>query len=167
MWVKFIKDGFNIPQEYRDVIERCEGKPLNIQSVENQNFLTCGCLVLGIAAYSGFIYKLLHPLPLSSDDGISTCTKLGAHLASISISLIPSLLFALPVLPFFETINSIVAMVFGCLVPCYLAYFAMFSGIRKKIYYAIVGAKEVQDMVILTSLGPVELVIPKSSKIML
>jgi hypothetical protein len=34
LWVDLAQDGFNIPQEYRDNIEKCQGSPLDISSVE-------------------------------------------------------------------------------------------------------------------------------------
>ena len=48
-------------------------------------------------------------------------------------------------------------MVLGAAIPCFLGNFALFSGIREKIYYALIGAKpakEGSDVKILAALGP-------------
>lgn len=57
LWVDLSQNGFNLDPAYKASIEHCSGEPLELWDIKNQNFFTCGAIIIGFAALSGFAYR--------------------------------------------------------------------------------------------------------------
>lgn len=159
LWVDKSQNGFDIPTKYQENIEKCSGKELDENDIELQNYFSCALIILGFAAYSGFVFKETHPIPDYSDFMISLCQVLAAKVFALIIAVLPAGIFFFVFNLFKASLNPIVVMFFGGALPCFLGFFALFSGLRERIYFCIIRAplaKKSAGEQILTALGPDE-----------